>query len=104
MRIRLHPDALAELRAAGDWYEAQRPGLGAELLLEVDRALEFIARSPSAAPRLSGFSEDREVRCLRLPRFPFLVPYLVQAQDAIILAFAHGRRRPRYWMDRAEED
>jgi hypothetical protein len=34
VRLVLHADVIAEAIAAGDWYEAQRPGLGAEGELE----------------------------------------------------------------------
>jgi ribosomal-protein-alanine N-acetyltransferase len=36
VRLVLHPDAVAEATAAGDWYESQRPGLGADFAGEVE--------------------------------------------------------------------
>ncbi len=41
MRLVLHPDAVAEATAAGDWYDAQRPGLGADFAGELERAFEL---------------------------------------------------------------
>ena len=35
-----------ELEAAADWYDGERPGLGAGLVREVDRGVEAIALSP----------------------------------------------------------
>ena len=35
-----------------------------------------------------------------LARFPFAVGYIVQADDVIVVAIAHLRRRPGYWFGR----
>jgi hypothetical protein len=38
---------------------------------------------------------------LKLPCFPFLVIYREAAESVLILAVAHGHRRPGYWRNRA---
>ena len=42
----VRPEADADLVAARAWYERQREGLGAELILCVEEALERISRMP----------------------------------------------------------
>lgn len=44
--IRMSQAASAELYAAVRWYEAQRPGLGAELFDSVNRILNFVESNP----------------------------------------------------------
>jgi len=46
VRVRIHPGAAADLTSAGDWYEQQLPGLGADLTDEVAHALNAIAERP----------------------------------------------------------
>lgn len=77
MRIRFHPGAAADLTSAGDWYEQQVPGLGADLGDEVDRALDAIAERPMTWPLWPGVGEGIGVRRFLLARFPFAVGYLV---------------------------
>ena len=45
--IRYHPEAWAELLAAGDWYDIQQSGVGLDLLDEVSTALAKIENDPT---------------------------------------------------------
>ncbi len=100
MRIRFHPGAAADLGSAGDWYELQLPGLASDLGDEVDRALDAIAEHPSTWPLWPGLDPTLGVRRLLLPRFPFAIAYLVEGDTIAVLAVAHVRRRPGYWLRR----
>ncbi len=100
MRVVLHAGAVADLTAAGDWYESQVPGLGLDLADEVQRALDVIAESPSTWPLWPGIPETLNVRRFLLTGFPFAIAYALEADRVVILAVAHLRRRPGYWLDR----
>lgn len=78
MRVRLHPGATADLTSAGDWYELQLPGLGADLADEVDHALAAISERPMTWPHWPGIGEAAGVRRILLARFPFAVGYIVE--------------------------
>ena len=97
MQLRLHPGAVVDLTSAGDWYERPRPGLGSNLLLEVDRALATIAADPLVWPIWPGLAENPGIRRFLLVRFPFSIAYLVRGSEIVVLAVAHLRRRPGYW-------
>lgn len=101
MRVRLHPEATAELIEAGDWYDAQLSGLGLDLAEEVGRALEAVSERPLAWPFWPGIDHAAGVRRFLLPKFPFALAYVLDGDDILILAVAHVRRRPGYWRDRA---
>lgn len=100
MQVRLHPGAAADLDSAGDWYELQLAGLGADLVDEVSHALDAIAERPMAWPLWPGVDEVAGVRRFLLARFPFAVGYVVEAEQITVLAIAHLRRRPGYWLMR----
>ena len=100
MRVRLHPGAAADLTSAGDWYDLQVPGLGADLADELDRALDAIAERPLTWPLWPGIGGAVGVRRFLLARFPFAVGYVVEGSDVVVLAIAHLRRRPGYWAGR----
>jgi plasmid stabilization system protein ParE len=101
VQIRVHAGAAADLGSAGDWYELQVPGLARDLTDEVDRALDAIAERPSTWPLWPGVDPALGVRRFLLPRFPFAIAYLVEGDTIIVLAVAHLRRRPGYWLRRA---
>jgi plasmid stabilization system protein ParE len=100
VRVVLHAGAVADLTAAGDWYEAQLSGLGLDLADEVQRALDVIAASPTTWPLWPGVPESTGVRRFLLTGFPFAVAYLIEADRVVVLAVAHLRRRPAYWLRR----
>ena len=93
--VRFLGAARAELRRAVDRYDTQVSGLGDELLAEVEHSLHRIAASPeSGSPHLSG------TRRMLVRRFPYAVIYRSDEQEVIVVAVAHHRRRPGYWIRR----
>lgn len=50
MRVEFHPEAIAELRTAAEYYEAQHNGLGSRFINAVEAA--HIAETPSRQRRL----------------------------------------------------
>ncbi len=99
---REHPEALEEYRAASNWYEAQRPGLGEVFMDAVDAAIESIL-DPSMR---WGFYGDRrhspQVYSRSVGGFPFDIVYLVIDDEVVVVAYAHERRRPAYWAQRLD--
>jgi toxin ParE1/3/4 len=93
--IRLHPDADAEVTEAARYYESREPGLGSDLLGEVERAFEQILANPEASGKIG-----RRVRRKSLWRFPYNLVYAVYSERIRIVAFAHQKRRPFYWRKR----
>lgn len=99
-RLRVSPEAEKELSEAAAWYERRRSGLGVELVALIDAAFEVIAAAPLSFPL---WRSDRDYRKMVLNRFPYLVFFRHDANDdeVLVLAVAHSRRRPGYWVDRA---
>jgi len=86
-----------------DWYEGQRAGLGSRFLTELRRALHVLPQSPRAFPVWpDARARALGVRRFLMKRFPFALPYLVREDLVVVLAIAHERRRPKYWLERAK--
>jgi toxin ParE1/3/4 len=100
MRVRLLEEAETEAQEAAGWYDERQAGLGQQFLDTLTHALEMIERQPQAFPRVSTNDATREVRRCVLQRFPYLLFYEVRAEEALVLAVAHARRRPNYWQHR----
>ena len=77
------------------YYNSQRSDLGTEFLAEFERTAERILKLPNAG-RMAG----EDVRPKPVHRFPFYVLYRSQEDEITIIAIAHRRRRPRYWLER----
>ena len=94
-RVRFHPDAEAELIAAGQFYEAQTPGLGLEFIAEVRRVARPVAAHPEIGHRFA-----RRLRRVLVRRFPYGLLYRAEPRAILIVAVMHLRRRPGYWKSR----
>jgi plasmid stabilization system protein ParE len=98
--VRFVDEAVKELEDAAHWYEDRSEGLGLVLVAALDRTVESIMRWPHAAALVEGVSEELLVRRVAIRRFPYFVAYLMADETVVVLAVAHERRRPRYWIDR----
>lgn len=102
MQIDLHPDARAELRDAAIWYDDQQRGLGDAFVLEVQSVLIRLADAPASFPAWPGMSRKPPViRRAILQRFPYVIAFEAHELRIWVLAIAHSKRRPLYWMDRS---
>ncbi|TFH32196.1 MAG: type II toxin-antitoxin system RelE/ParE family toxin [Myxococcales bacterium] len=95
--LRVLPDAEAELQSAALWYEEKRHGLGIEFVAVVDRAFQSVLENPEAC---SVWRPDRLYRKRSLKRFPYIVFFGVDEATVEIVAVAHAKRRPGYWLNR----
>ena len=95
LEVRLSDEAVEESRAAFAWYRERNPRAAAQFLFELDQAIESIAAYPDAwPPYLDG------TRRKLLRRFPFALVYRMREERLQIIAVAHQRRRPGYWVGR----
>jgi hypothetical protein len=50
VRVELHPEARAEVRAAALWYDEQSPGLGDRFIERFDEILNRLEEAPAIYP------------------------------------------------------
>ncbi len=93
---RVHPDARVEFLAAARYYDDHQPGLGAEFMKEIRRAVEII----DANSECGSLSEVEGVRTLRVRRFPYTVIFDSLTSPPFVAAIYHERRQPGGWKGR----
>ena len=102
MRIDFHPEAQAEVRAAAIWYDEREQGLGDRFVSEVASALVRIGEAPRSSPIWVESQAFRgPVRKASVRGFPYLIGFEVLQDRIFVLAVAHGKRRPLYWLPRS---
>lgn len=93
--IRIAAAAREELRWAVGRYDQERPELGDEFSVEMERCVGRLAEHPEiGSPYLAG------TRRVVAHRFPFSVVYRLRGSEVEVIAFAHHRRKPGYWRER----
>lgn len=94
--IRFHAAARVEFAEAAEWYEAKKPGLGAEFVAEIDRCLERAAERPDGFPVVHHGLRRAAVR-----RFPYCVYFRDDTRQIRVFAVFHTSRDPMVWRDRS---
>ncbi|MGH7280869.1 MAG: type II toxin-antitoxin system RelE/ParE family toxin [Polyangiaceae bacterium] len=98
MKIVFHSEALREPREAQGWYAKQGTHEYAERLVElVGAKVEEIAAAPESFPVDAQRPWARRARILKSP---YTLIFTVHEGTAVVLAVAHGKRRPGYWARR----
>jgi plasmid stabilization system protein ParE len=92
----VHPGAAAEHRKQIAYYEDRQPGLGRRYHAEFRTVLAAICEAPHRY-RVIGLPA---IRCLGFAVFPFDLIYREAGGAVQVLAIAHHRRQPGYWVER----
>ena len=66
-------------------------------MASVQDAMDQIADFPESAPVIRG-----EVRGKVISRFPYTLMYRIEDGMVLVLAVAHQKQRPEYWIERDE--
>jgi toxin ParE1/3/4 len=96
LRVVFRRAAARELEDAALWYDAQRAGLGTDFRDAAEHAIALAAEGPLRFPRL-----HKEVRCVRIRRFPYSVFFLPEVSRIVVISVFHARRDPQVWQSRA---
>jgi plasmid stabilization system protein ParE len=89
------PGARRDFDESFDWY-AERSALAAErFATAIDAALNRIAASPEQFCLIDQLHRE----CI-IKRFPFRIVYRAVPGRILVVAIAHAKRRPNFWLHR----
>jgi toxin ParE1/3/4 len=92
---RLDPRAWHAIEAGADWYLHRSADASVGFVAAISDALDCISEAPQRWPKyLYG------TRRFVLHRCPFSLVYLDESELLIVVALAHSKRKPGYWMQR----
>jgi toxin ParE1/3/4 len=94
-RLEIHPSAVAEIKAAIEWYLERSEIAAVNFTAELDRAVDLIIGAPGRWP-----TGEHGTRKFVLTRFPFAIVFREKQTVIQIIAVAHGHRNPKYWKER----
>lgn len=100
-RLIVRPEAEADITDAAVWYDSREPGLGLELIAEVNSAILQALNSPESFRRVR---RNPEVRRVLTRRFPYRAFFIVRADAIVVFAVIHAARHDRVWKQRAEQE
>jgi toxin ParE1/3/4 len=75
--------------------------LGDEFIAAVAAALQQIGDAPESYPVWTGTrTASPLIRKFTLQRFPYVIAFEKHEEHVLVLAVAHAKRRPLYWLTR----
>ncbi len=95
MHVHVPPIIWQDVLLAAEWYEAQSPGLAADLVDEIDLALASIAENPYMHSIM-----EPSIRMARVKRFPYGIFFSIERDAAVVFAITDLRRSPSHWRKR----
>ncbi|WP_297184816.1 type II toxin-antitoxin system RelE/ParE family toxin [uncultured Porticoccus sp.] len=96
MNYSFHSAAEAEFLESVGYYESKVPGLGGAFIGEFEALANLIGESP----KVWQVELPPDIRRAHLHRFPLSIVYRESPDGFQVLAVAHDRRRPQYWLGR----
>ncbi len=91
--VRFDPDAQAEFIKAVQYYEDCQHGLGRRFRLAVEDATQKITEAPFRYRLLHA-----PFRRYLMTKFSYSIIYTIEPDHIRILAVAHSKRKPWYWL------
>jgi len=88
-----------ELREATEWYRERDPRVADRFASEARKTLHLIEEFPRIGGSVPGV-DDRDVRRMPIHSFPYNVVFVDLGERLEVVAFAHKRRQPGYFMAR----
>ena len=93
--LRFHPQAEQEYLTALSWYRERSLTAATSFESAFAQAVARIRESPHRWPVYF-----KDFRKYTLRQFPFSIVYQDFPSEIVVVAVAHGRRKPGYWRDR----
>jgi plasmid stabilization system protein ParE len=95
MRHAFHPEAILEFEEAVLFYKQRSRTLGQRFACEIKTTIAKLATTPERWRVV-----EQDVRRCVVRVFPYAVLYTIESDYVLIVAIAHGKRRPGYWRHR----
>jgi toxin ParE1/3/4 len=91
-----------ELHEATMWYRERDPRVADRFAAEARKTLRLIEQFPQIGGVVFGI-EDRHVRRMPIYAFPYGIVFVDLGDSIEVVAFAHNRRRPAYFISRLRQ-
>jgi plasmid stabilization system protein ParE len=77
--------------------------LGDEFISAISASLDRVGDAPESYPAWPGTrAEGPLIRKATTQRFPYVIAFEKHEHHVLVLAIAHAKRRPLYWLTRTE--
>jgi plasmid stabilization system protein ParE len=93
-KIRVDPEALADIQDITDWYNEQQAGLGKRFQHTAIKQINSLSKDPQIYA-----TRYNEIRCILVKKFPYMAHFYINNENNTveILAVISTDRDPKIW-------
>ena len=90
------PGARRDFDESFDWYAKREIQVAMRFANAINSALVEVATNPARFASVDGAHHESALK-----KFPFRIVFRLVANRVLVVAVAHAKRRPGYWMGRS---
>lgn len=95
VEVSIHPLAAAEYENALLWYAARSVQVALGFEKAIEQSIRYISLHPEAPPLC-----DQRHRYCKIRKYPYGIIYKLTDRGTRIVAVAHHRQLPGFWLER----
>jgi plasmid stabilization system protein ParE len=99
-KVKIEPEALADIQEITNWYNNARPGLGKRFQNTTIKQVNSLNKDPHMyAVRY------KEIRCMTVKKFPYMVHFYINHENNTVevLAVISTSRNPKIWKEKTNK-
>lgn len=99
-KVKIEPEALADIQEITDWYNVAKAGLGKRFQKTTIKHINSLSKDPQIyAVRY------KEIRCVVIKKFPYMAHFYVNDENNTVevLAVISTDRNPKIWQEKTNK-
>lgn len=96
-KVKIEPEALADIQEITDWYNEKQAGLGGRFLKTTIKQINSLNKDPQIYA-----IRYKEIRCILVKKFPYMAHFYINDENNTIevLAVISTDRNPKIWKEK----
>lgn len=96
-KVKIEPEALADIQEITDWYNEQQKGLGGRFQKTAIKHINSLSKDPQIYA-----IRYKEIRCINIKRFPYMAHFYINDEHNTVevLAVISTSRNPIIWQEK----
>jgi plasmid stabilization system protein ParE len=99
-KVKIEPEALADIQEITDWYNEAQAGLGKRFLNTAIKQINSLNKDPQIYA-----IRYKEIRCVVVKKFPYMAHFYINEEDNTVevLAMISTDRNPKIWKEKTSK-
>jgi plasmid stabilization system protein ParE len=99
-KVKIEPEALADIQEITDWYNEAQAGLGKRFQNTAIRQINSLNKDPQIYA-----IRYKEIRCVVIKKFPYMAHFFINDENNTVevLAVISTDRNPKIWQEKTNK-